>query len=92
MYPAGRARYQLFDRIEGLQLQQVFLQGSYEAFGDAVALGFTNEGGRSFVPQSNVMPPRSSSSRWVSPGSGCGTFCSFGRINPLYPYAFRKGN
>ena len=47
---------QLFDRIEGLQLQQVFLQGSYEAFGDAVALGFTNEGGRSLVPQSNVMP------------------------------------
>ena len=47
---------QLFDRIEGLQLQQVFLQGSYEAFGDAVALGFTDEAGRSFVPQSNVMP------------------------------------
>jgi len=33
---------QLFDRIEGLPPQQVFLQGSYEAFGYAVALGFTH--------------------------------------------------
>ena len=42
---------QLFDRIEGLHPKQVLLQGSYEAFGDAVALGFAYEGGRSFDAQ-----------------------------------------
>jgi hypothetical protein len=42
---------QLFDGIEGPYLQQVLLQGSDEALCDAVALGFSHEGGRSFDPQ-----------------------------------------
>ena len=42
---------QLFDRVEGLHSKQVLLQGSYEAFGDAVALGFAHEGRRSFDAQ-----------------------------------------
>src|SRR5258705_1455783 len=42
---------QLFDSIEGPHPQQVFLQGSDEALCDAVALGFSHEGGRSSDPQ-----------------------------------------
>src|SRR5215204_2253015 len=42
---------QLFDGIEGSHPQQVLLQGSDKALCDAVALGFSHEGGRSFDPQ-----------------------------------------
>jgi hypothetical protein len=42
---------QLFDRIEGSHPQQILLQGSDEALCDAVALGLSHEGRRSFDPQ-----------------------------------------
>jgi hypothetical protein len=42
---------QLFDGIEGSHPQQILFQGSDEALCDAVALGFSHEGGRSVDPQ-----------------------------------------
>ena len=42
---------QFFDGIEVPHPQQVLLQSSDEALGDAVALGFPHEGGRSFNTQ-----------------------------------------
>ena len=42
---------QFFDGIEGPHPQQVLLQGSDEALCDAIALGFSHEGGRGFDPQ-----------------------------------------
>src|SRR6202171_5355609 len=42
---------QLFDGVEGSHPQQVLFQGSDEALCDAVALGLSHEGGRSFDPQ-----------------------------------------
>src|SRR4051794_8983222 len=37
---------QLFDGVEGMHPQEVLLQGANEAFGDAVAFGLADEGGR----------------------------------------------
>src|SRR6478735_492056 len=37
---------QLFDGVEGMHPEEVLLQGADEAFGDAVALGLADEGGR----------------------------------------------
>src|ERR1700745_2847640 len=42
---------QLFDGVEGSYPQQVLFQGSDEALRDAVALGLSHEGGRSFDSQ-----------------------------------------
>ena len=42
---------QLFDGVEGSHPQQVLLEGSDEALCDAVALGLSHEGWRSFDPQ-----------------------------------------
>ena len=42
---------QLFDGVERTDPQQVLLQGTYEAFGDAVALWLPHKRGRSFDPQ-----------------------------------------
>src|SRR5215207_9981567 len=42
---------QLFDGIEASHPQEVLLEGSDEAFCDAVALGLSHEGGRSFDSQ-----------------------------------------
>ena len=42
---------QLFDGVECSHPQQVFLLGADEALCNAVALGLSHEGGRSFDPQ-----------------------------------------
>src|SRR3954454_13838260 len=42
---------QFFDGIEGPHPQQVLLQGSDESLCDAIALVFSQQGGRSFDPQ-----------------------------------------
>ena len=44
-------RAKFFDGVEGPHPQQVLLQGSDEALCDAVTLGLSHEGGRSFDPQ-----------------------------------------
>src|SRR5215467_5020826 len=44
---------QLFDGVEGSYPQQVLFQGSDEALCDAVALGLSHEGWRSFDPQAS---------------------------------------
>ena len=47
---------QILDRVEGLQPQEIFLQGSDEAFGTAIALGCAKAG--------ELSAPRNSSSLW----------------------------
>src|SRR5690348_14581633 len=47
---------QILDRVEGLHAQEIFRQGSDEAFGTAIALGRADEGGRALGTEAFEFP------------------------------------
>src|SRR5690349_20337535 len=47
---------QILDRVEGLHPQEIFLQGSDEAFGTGIALGRADEGGRALGTEEFEFP------------------------------------